>query len=62
MRLVLHMQIMLCCSLSITTPVSPLVNEFDIRNVLHEQVSLKALKHIYVFHEAMAVCYCLNIY
>ena len=36
-----------------TTPVSLLVNEFDVRSVLHGQVSLSAVNQIYVIHEAM---------
>ena len=43
-------------SLSITTPVSFLANEFDVRSVLHGQVSLAAVYPIYVFHEAMNGC------
>ena len=42
-----------CGSLSITTPVSFLTNEFDVRSILHGQVSLAAVNQIYVFHEAM---------
>ena len=38
-RLVLHVPLG-CCSLSITTPVSLLANEFDVRSVLHGRVSL----------------------
>ena len=45
-----------CGSLSITMPVSLLANEFDDRSVLHGQVSLAAVNHIYVFHEVMNVC------
>ena len=52
MRLVLHMPIR-CGSLSITTPVSLLANEFDVQSVLHGHVSLAAVNHFYVFHEAM---------
>ena len=55
-RLVLHMQIR-CCSVSIKAPgghsTSILVNEFDVRSVLHGQVSLTAVNHFYVFHEGM---------
>ena len=51
-RLVLHMRLRYG-SLSITTPVSLLVNEFDVRCVLHAQVSLAAVNLIYVIHEAM---------
>ena len=51
-RLVLHMQLG-CGSLSITTPMSLLANEFDVRSVLHGQVSFAAVNRIYVIHEAM---------
>ena len=39
--------------LSITTPVSLLANEFDVRSVLHGQVSLADVNQICVIHEAM---------
>ena len=42
-----------CGSLSITTPVSLLANEFDVRSVLHWQVSLAAVNQFCVIHEAM---------
>ena len=51
-KLVLHVQLM-CESLSLKTPVSLLANEFDVRSVLHRQVSLAAVNQMYVFHEAM---------
>ena len=51
-RLVLHVRLR-CGSLLITTPVSLLANEFDVRSVLHEHVSLAAVNQIYVIHEAM---------
>ena len=54
-RLVLHVRIR-CGSLSFTTPVSLLANEFDVRSVLHGQVSLAAVNQIYIFHEAMNGC------
>ena len=43
-----------CGSLSITTPVhvSLLANEFDVRSVLHGQVSLVAVNQICVIHES----------
>ena len=53
-RLVLHMRLR-CGSLSITTPVSLLANEFDVRSVLHGQVSLAAVNQICVINEAMHV-------
>ena len=52
MRLALHVRLR-CGSLSVTTPVSLLANEFDVRNVLDGQVSLAAINQIYVMHEAM---------
>ena len=42
-----------CGSLSITTPVSLLANEFDVRSVLHGQMSLAVANQIRVIHEAM---------
>ena len=51
-RLVLHVRLE-CGSLSITTPVSLLANEFDVRCVLHRQVGLAAVNKICVVHEAM---------
>ena len=44
-RLLLHMRLR-CGWLSITTPVSHLANEFDVRSKLHEQVSLAAVNQI----------------
>ena len=41
-RLVLHVRLR-CDSLSNTTPVSLLANEFDVRSILHVQVSLTAV-------------------
>ena len=54
-RLVLHVRLR-CGSLSITTPASLPVNEYDVRSVLHGQVSLETVNQIYVFHEAMNGC------
>ena len=51
-----------CGSLSITTPVSLLANEFNVRSVLHRQVSLAAVNQICVFHEAMNGCKNLKIH
>ena len=45
-----------CGSLSITTPVSLLTYELDVRSILHGKVSLAALNEICVFHEAMNCC------
>ena len=60
-RLVLHVQLR-CGLLSITTPLSLLANEFDVRSVLHGQVSLAAVNQVYVIHEAMNSCKNLMIY
>ena len=59
--LVLHVRLR-CGSLSITTPVSLLANEFDIRSVLHGQVSLTAVNQICVIDEAMNGCENLKIH
>ena len=59
--LVLHMRVR-CGSLSITTPVSLLANECDVRSVLHGQVSLAAVNQICVIHEAMNGCKNLKIH
>ena len=45
-----------CGLLSITTPVSFLANEFDVRSELHRQVSLAAVNQICLIHEAMNGC------
>ena len=60
-RLVSHMRFR-CGLLSITTPVSLLVNEFDVPRVLHGQVSLAAFNQICVIHEAMNDCKNLKIH
>ena len=62
--LVLHVQLTLSTSrsLSFTTLVSLLVNIFNVRSVLHGQVSLVAVNQIYVFHEAMNGCKTLKIH
>ena len=58
----LHVRIR-CDSLSITTPLSLLANEFDVRSVLHGHVSsLAAVNQIYVIHEAMNGCKNLKIH
>ena len=59
--LVLHVRLR-CYSLLITTPVLLLANEFDVRSVLHGQVSLAAVNQIYVIHEAMNGCKTLKIH
>ena len=51
-RLVLHVRLG-CGSQTITPPFSLLANEFGVRSVLHGQVSLTAINHICVIHEAM---------
>ena len=51
-----------CGSLSITTPVPLLANEFEVGSVLHEQVSLAAVNRICVIHEAMEGCKNLKIH
>ena len=45
-----------CGSLSITTPVSLLANEFGVRSKLHWQVSLAAVNQSCVIHEAINGC------
>ena len=56
MRLVLHVRLG-CGSLSITTPVSILANEFDVRSVLHVgQLRSSPANHICVIHEVMNGC------
>ena len=52
---VLHVRLR-CGSLKITTPVSLLANEFDVRSVLHGQMSLAAVNQICVIYEAMNGC------
>ena len=54
-RFALHVRLR-CGSLSITTPVSPMANEFDDRSLLHRQVSLAAVNQICVIYEAMNGC------
>ena len=44
------------CDLSITTPVSLLTNELDVRSVYRGQVSLAAVSQICVIHEAINGC------
>ena len=51
-----------CGSLSITTPVILLANEFDVLSVLHGQVTLAAVNQICVIHEAVNGCKILKIY
>ena len=56
-----HMRLM-CGSLSITTPVPLLANEFDALSVLQGQVNLVAVNQIHVFHEAVNGCKDLKIH
>ena len=60
-RLVLHVRLR-CGSLSITTLVSLLGNEFDVQNILHGQVSLADVNQIYVIHKAIHSCNNLKIH
>ena len=59
--LFLHVRLR-CALLSITTPASSLTNEFDVRSVLHGQVSLAAVDQVLVFYEAMNGCKNLKIH
>ena len=59
-KVVLHVRLG-CGSLSISTPVSLLANEFDVRSILHGQVILAAVNQMYVIHEAMNGCKNLKI-
>ena len=59
--LVLHVRLG-CGSLSITTPVLLLANKFDVRSVLHRQVSLAAVNQNCVVHEAKNGCKNLKIH
>ena len=45
-----------CDSMSITTTVSLLANEFDVRGMLHRQLSSVAVYQISVIHEAVNGC------
>ena len=60
-KLDLHVRLR-CVSLSVTTPVSLLVHDFDVRSVLHGQVRLAAVNQICVIHEAMNGCKNLKIH
>ena len=44
------------------TSAALLVNEFDVRSVLHGQMSLAAVNHIYAFHEVINGCNYLKIH
>ena len=59
--LLLHVRLR-CRSLSITTVVSLLANEFDVRSILHGQVSLASVNHICIIHEAMNSCKNLKVH
>ena len=54
-RLVMHVRLR-CGSLSITSPAPLPANELYVRSVLYGQVSLAAVNHICVIHEAMNDC------
>ena len=60
-KLVLHVRLGYG-SLSFTTPVSLLANEFDVQSVLHGQMSLAAVNQICVIHQAMNGCKILKIH
>ena len=51
-----------CGSLSVTTPVSLLANELDVRSVLQGQVNLATFSHICVIHETMNGCKNLEVH
>ena len=57
----LHVQLS-CGSLSITTPVSLLANEFNVQSLLHGQVNLAAVNQNCVIDEAMNGCKNLKIH
>ena len=62
-KLILHVRLRFNGgSLSITTPVSLLANEFDVQRVLHGQVNLAAVNQICVNHETMNGCKNLKIH
>ena len=48
--------ILSCGSPKITSPVSLMVNNFDVRNALQEKVSLVYVNQMFVFHEALNGC------
>ena len=58
---VLHVRLR-CGSLLITTPVSLLANEFDVRSILHGQKSLAAVNQMCVIYEALNGCKNLKIH
>ena len=51
-----------CGSMSVTTLVSLLANEFHVRSVMHGQMSLAAVNRIFVIQEAMNGCKILKIH
>ena len=59
--LVLHVRLG-CGSPSITTPVSLLANECNVRSLLHGQVSLEAVDQICVIHATVSCCKNLKIH
>ena len=60
-RLVLHVGLR-CGSLLIATTVSLLANLFDVRSVLHGQLSLAAVNQIHVVHKVFNVYNYLKIH
>ena len=50
------------CESGVTTPASLLANEFDVRSVLHGQVSLTGVNQICIIHEAMNGCKTLKLH
>ena len=50
------------CDSGVARCQSHLANEFDVRSILHRQVSLAAVNQICVIHEAMNSCKNLKIH
>ena len=59
--LVLHVRLRFG-TMSITTRVPLLANEFDVRSIFHGQVTLAAVNQIYVTHEVINGCKNLTIH
>ena len=51
-----------CGSLTITTPMSLLANELDVRSEVHGQESLADVNHISVIYEAVNGCKNLKVH
>ena len=60
-KLILHLRLG-CGSLSVTTSVSLLANEFDVRSMLQGQVSLAAVNQSCIIHKALNGCKNLKIH